>query len=393
MSWRVAKSIVVASGLLAVTLLVTAFGYQSASGLGIPSEALVTVAIVVVFATVGGAIVFRHATNPIGWVFCSTSVAAGLGAVSGAYAEYWLSGNRGDATLGRVAAVYESSSWIPVVLLPLIAVLLLFPDGRLPSPRWRILEWLAVIGLTGFLLAALLRPGRLEDFPISNPYAVDNPLRTVIEATCAVFLVVALVSSPAALVVRVRYADVMQRQQIKWLAWAALLAVPTFLLGVFVGYPLLGNEVTSTVILTSVLSLPVATGIGILRYRLYDIDVVINKTLVYGALTVVLAATYLGSVLVLQLALQSVTHDSGLAVAGSTLGVAGLFRPLRDRVQAGVDRRFYRRRYDARLAVESFAARMRETVVLGSVERELTGAVADTVQPASVTLWLRGTAS
>jgi len=350
----------------------------------------VFVALVVAFSVVGTLIVSRHPRNPIGWIFCGVAVATGLGTLAGGYAEYWVAANGASEELGETAAWYASYSWIPFVLVPATFALLLFPDGRLLSPRWRAVAWCAGLGIAGGVSTQALAEGPLEDFPqVTNPYGViGRPALEPLEALIALLLLVGIAGSALSLVLRFRRAGGEQRQQIKWLAMAGTVSGVTVVVGT-ASYELLSEDIVDAAIMLSVLGLPLATGIAILRYRLYDIDVVINRTLVYGALTATLAGVYLGSVLVLQLALSGLTEDSGLAVAASTLAVAALFRPARRRIQAAVDRRFYRRKYDAARTLERFGTRLRDEVDLDALGSELSGVVAETMQPASVSLWLR----
>ena len=231
----------------------------------------------------------------------------------------------------------------------------------------------------------------MEDRPqLTNPYGVNSPLIDALQGLSWLLLLIAIVGSVASLIVRFRRARGEQRQQMKWLAFAGAVA-GTCVIVFTVLYDVVGEAVANAAIMLGVLSLPLAAGMAILRYRLYDIDVVINRTLVYGALTATLAAAYLGCVLLLQLLLGGITGDSSLAVAGSTLAVAALFRPARARIQDVVDRRFYRRKYDAQRTLEAFSARLRDQVDLGTLNAELNSVVRDTLQPAHVSLWLRGT--
>jgi hypothetical protein len=389
MSGRAAALLAWTLGGVAVAFTVIAIGLAAAAGtIGVDWGGLHLV-MVLVFSTVGILIATRHPDNAIGWIFCASAAVNGLGALASGYADYGQAEGGSAGSLAQAAAWYATLSWIPVVLVPVAYLPLLFPDGRLPSRRWRPVAWCAALGIAAAFLTAGTQPGALEDYPnLTNPYAVDSAVRTIGEGVSAMVVLGVLVASPLSLILRFRRARYEQRQQIKWLVWAGALAAATIAIGT-AGYQLLTPEVANVAILLSVLGLPVATGIGILRHRLYDVDVVINRTIVYGALTVTLAAGYLGSVLLLQLLLRPVTQGSGLAVAVSTLAVAALFRPVRSRIQAGVDRRFFRRRYDAARTLEAFSARLREQLDIDALGHDLQVVVRETMQPTHVTLWLR----
>jgi hypothetical protein len=389
MSARTAAVLAWTLGGVAVALTAIAIGLTAVAGtIGLGWGDLIVV-MVLVFCAVGILIARRHPRNPIGWIFCASAVAIGLGGLASSYADYGQVEAGSASSLAEAAAGYATVSWIPVVLVPAAYLPLLFPDGRVPSRRWRLVAWWAALGIAGSFVTAGTKPGALEDFPgLANPYAIDSVVRTVGEGVSALVVLGVLIASPLALILRFRRAGYVQRQQIKWLVWAGALAAATIAIGT-AGYELLTPAVANTAIMLSILGLPVATGIGILRYRLYDVDVVINRTIVYGALTVTLAAGYLGSVLVLQLLLRPVTHGSGPAVAVSTLAVAALFRPVRSRIQAAVDRRFFRRKYDAARTLEAFGVRLRHELDLQALATDLRNVVHDTMQPTHVSLWLR----
>jgi hypothetical protein len=381
-----------ARALAALSLALLASGYVLSATSGdvirFGADVLIS-AIAIVFSVVGVLIASRQPGNAIGWVFLAAALATGLAGLAGGYADYWLEGGEGGDVLGQTAAWYATLSWVPFVLVPPTFLLLLFPDGRLLSRRWRPVAWCAAGGIAGTFLTTGLRPGPLEDFPeLANPYAVTSPLLDPLAVVAALLVVIGLFGSAASLMLRFHRAQGRQRQQIKWLALAGAVAAVKVPIAAG-GSELWGPDVQNIAIMISVLGLPIAAGIAIVRHRLYDIDVVINRALVYGALTATLAGAYLATVLVLQLALSGVTAESDLAIAGSTLAVAALFRPARRRIQALVDRRFYRRRYDAARTLEGFGARLREQVELDALRAELCGAVEETVQPAHVSLWLR----
>jgi hypothetical protein len=341
------------------------------------------------FSVVGAIIASRHPRNTIGWLFCSVGVTIGLNSFSGDYAEFWLASGFGRGALGETAAWFSSWLWLLLVFVPTSLLLLLFPDGQLPSPRWRPVVWGVALGTTGSVVGYALEAGPLGDFPqIANPYGVDGPVVGIVGVAGIVVAAGAMVASAVSLLVRLRHAGRVERQQIKWLAYAGAVVVCTICVG---GFVILWSVSASIVIMSvALLGLPVFTGIAILRHRLYDIDIIINRTLVYTSLTAVLVLLYVGGVVSLQYAFRVITgQESQLAVVASTLAIAALFNPLRGQVQAFVDRRFYRRKYDVAKTLTTFNSRLRNETDLESLSNDLVGVIRETMQPAYVSLWLR----
>ncbi len=342
------------------------------------------VLIVLTFSTVGALIVFRRPGHRVGWIFC---IAGLLSAVTELATSYAVQADRSSPPLpGRdLTAGIGNVGWVPA-LGAIVFLLLLFPDGRPLTRRWWQAVRLAALGIVLATVAVALHPHELlpqEGLRIENPYAVPaaRHVLEVLVAIGAVLTLGAMVAGVVSLVLRWRRAAGAERLQLKWFTYAAALLAFAVLVTSDLGDGLLLGAVRA-VLIGPVLA--VATGVAILRHRLYDIDVVINRTLVYGALTVTLGAVYLGLVLLLGLAVGR----SNLSIAVSTLAVAALFRPLRSRIQAAVDRRFYRRRYDAARTLQRFGGRLRDEVDLDAVQGELVGVIQQTVQPEHVTLWL-----
>ena len=356
----------------------------------------------VTFATVGALILGRRPGHRVGLLLSIVGVLASGGMLASQYAPYAV-----DERLSGGAAAGWVFAWLPFVSFGLIVyVVLLFPTGRLPSARWRPV---AVLGVMAIALAALpqaVRPGAIDGLGgIDNPLGIEalRDARGALLALSIAPLVAFVAAAATALVIRLRNARGRERQQLKWLVYAAafqaaVALITTLPLGVENSIlDLSDREVADAgpglaLLVLSVGAIPVAIGIALLRHRLYDIDVVINRTLVYGALSAALVGAYLGLVLVLQLALSPLTEQSDVAIALSTLGVAALFRPLRTRLQTAVDRRFYRRRYDAAQTVAAFGARLRDQIELEAVSGDLAAVARETMQPAHVSLWLRGVA-
>ena len=340
-----------------------------------------------IFSVVGAIIASRQPRNTIGWLFCGVGMAVSLNSFAGDYAEFWLTSGFGMNSLGETAAWFSSWLWILLVSSP-IFLLLLFPDGRLPSPRWRPVAWCAALGITGFTASLALGAGPLEDFPqIVNPYSVDSPIVGIVGVAAGVVAIGSMVASAISLIVRLRRAEGEQRQQVKWLAYGGAMVVGTILVGGVI--TIWSVNVSIVVMNVALLGLPVFTGIAIVKHRLYDIDILINRTLVYGFLTATLALIYFGGVVGLQYVFRALTaQGSTLAVVASTLVIAALFNPLRRRVQGFVDRRFYRRKYDAAKTLAAFNTRLREETDLEALRDHVVEVVRATMQPEHVSLWL-----
>ena len=357
-----------------------------------PVDAVFFLATVLTFSVVGAIIASRQPRNAIGWLFCGVGLVMGINSLTGGYAEYRLSGGSPPGGLAETAAWFASWSWTLLVYVPTSFLLLLFPDGRLPSSRWRPVAWCAVLGLLGFVAGTALQPGPLGDFPqIMNPYGVESPILGAVAIAGAILASASMVASAVSLIVRMRRAGRVERQQIKWLAYGGALAVGSvFASGVIA--TIWSADVGIALISFVMLGVPIFTGVAIARYSLYDIDIVINRTLVYGALTAALVAVYFGGVATLQSLFRAFSgqeQQPQLAIVVSTLAIAALFNPLRRRIQSFIDRRFYRSKYDARKTLESFSAKLRDETDLQALNNELVSVVRETIEPSHVSLWLR----
>jgi hypothetical protein len=355
------------------------------------------------FPLVGALIASRRPTNPIGWLCLAVGISWMLAIASGAYAVYGLR-VADPGSLPFPAAIGSLGESLAPATAGLIGtyLILLFPDGRVPSRRWRPLAWLSGAVIVSMSVGSIFTPGKLEDLGrVRNPFGLEQyPWVGDAAQNIIVLLPLCILASVASLVLRYLRAGGEERAQIKWLAFAASILGLGFssfvILGFFVAEsptavadPLWENLLEDAVTM-SFAGVPVAVGIAILRYRLYDIDLLINRALVYGSLTVLLASAYVGCVVGLQATLRALTgQESTLAIVASTLVIAALFNPLRRRLQALVDRRFYRRKYDARKTLGAFSARLRDETDLNALSGDVVGVVRETMQPAHVGFWLR----
>ena len=358
------------------------------------------------FPLVGALIASRRPHNPIGWICISVGFLWVFTFLSGGYIAYGIA-RPGSVPFVIITAALTQWMWVLPVGLLSTYLLLLFPDGKLPSSRWRPLGWLSGAVIVLMSATGLFTPGPLTEFEgVRNPLGLEGA-SWLVDASIVLLLVLAICSfaSAVSLILRYRRSGGEVREQIKWIAFAASFVGLAFLgtiLSVIIfapefftpegggSTPPLWFGLLQYVIMLSFASVPVAMGFAVLKYRLYDIDLLINRALVYGPLTAMLALVYFGGVVGLQAVLRGLTgQESTLAVVASTLLIAALFSPLRRRVQGLVDRSFYRSKYDATKTLATFSSRLREETDLDTLSGDLLGVVRGTVQPKHVSLWLR----
>jgi hypothetical protein len=347
---------------------------------------------VISYVPVGALIAARRPANPVGWLLCLWGVALSIGHFSAQYAIYALLAQPRSLPAG------EASAWIASWILPIIIgvqvlAYLLFPTGRLPSRRWKWFAWLtAAFVIAGLITSAFSFGANAGLGPIPNPLGVkgfSNAYDMVLNMLPILYGAVAY-----SLFVRMRRSAGVERQQIKWFAYAAAATIVgiacAYMIPDTIATPRWFDRAGFALNIAVTPAIPISMAIAILRYRLYDIDIIINRTLVYGSLSAMLVALYFGGIVVLQRVFVSLTGEqSTLAVVASTLVIASLFNPVRRRIQSFIDRSFYRRKYDAAKTLEAFSAKLRDETDLDALRNDLVGVVRETMQPAHVSLWLR----
>jgi hypothetical protein len=337
------------------------------------------------YATVGLVLTLRRPANPIGWLYAAAGLMWSLSIPGDIWVDQLVAGQRPLPPVAQLAAVFGEFNWAPATVLGVILPALLVPDGRLRSRRWRPVAAAAVAVGVLVPVGSALAPVELEDTGIPNPFALPGAAGDLAEAVgglSTLLWLVILVVSLACVVLRFRSSAGIERQQLRWVVAGAAGAVAGLLGGALSPQ----RTVVSSILYAGVLCVPVAVAVAVLRYRLWDLDRLISRTLTYALVTALLVVPYL---LIVPAAGRLAAGSGSLAVAAATLTAVALFQPLRRRVQDLVDRRFNRRRYDAARTVEHFAARLRDQVDLQALHGELLAVVDQTMQPTRTSLWLR----
>jgi hypothetical protein len=337
------------------------------------------------YATIGLVLTLRRPANPIGWLYAAAGLMWSLVIPGDVWLGQLIAEHRPLPLAAQVAAVTGEFNWAPATALGVTLPALLVPDGRLRSRRWR------PVAATGIAAAALvmvgggLAPARLEDTSIANPFGLTGPAGAVAGALAAagtLLWAATLVASLACVVVRFRSSSGVERQQLRWVAAGAVAAVAGLLAGAAVPQ----STVLSSILYAMVLCIPLAVAVAVLRYRLWDLDRLVSRTVTYAVVTALLVVPYL---LIVPAAGRLVQGSGSLAVAAATLAAAAAFAPLRRRVQGLVDRRFNRRRHDTAQTIDAFSARLHQQIDLDTVTVELLAVADQTMQPTQVSLWLR----
>ena len=357
------------------------------------SAALVFIPTVASFAGVGAFLAIRVPGNRVGWLLLAAGMMFAGQNLSGAYATSSVAAG-GTWPLTALAAWLANILFVPPIVIAAAGVPLVYPDGNLPSPRWRWLAWLLVAGTLSAIAEPALMPGPINGNPtVLNPFGVEA-LEPWLETFNAVSTLIALpvfVGAFAAVAVRFRRGTSVERQQIKWLLAVALVVAVAFPIA-FIGGVLSANSVVANVAIYvgffALIALPMAIGVAILRYRLYEIDRLVSRTIGWAVVTGVLAVVFVALVVTLQAVLAPLTKENTLAVAASTLVAFALFQPLRRRVQRAVDRRFDRARYDGQRTVDAFAGRLRTEVDLPTLREALAATADEAVRPSTAIVWL-----
>jgi len=381
--------------LMALSMIIIVLGWSTTlpSGWSPWRDQAVFIVGVIGAPLLGGLIASRRPENPYGWVWLGLGLGFALVVLAEPYAAYALVAQPGSLPAPRMANKVLGLGWgMFITLMPF--VLLLFPTGRLPSRRWRFLAWVVLAAGAAMLPLGVFLAGSAFG-PVENPLGVGGVVGeaiTTIDFAAVMVLFAAVILSALSLVVRYRRASGVERQQLKWFALAAVLIGGLIVADQLGLDTLLGDALWNLLDAATFASLYVAVGVAILRYRLYDIDVIINRTLVYGALTVMLVAVYIGGVAATQAIFRALTtqeQQPQLAIVVSTLVIAAMFTPLRRRIQSFIDRRFYRRKYNARKTLEAFSAKLRDETDLERLGDELVGVVTETMQPEHVSVLMR----
>jgi hypothetical protein len=350
--------------------------------------------LVVIDVTVGAIVASRRPENPVGWLLCLSGVAVSTSSFTAQYAIYALLANPNTLPAGQAMA-WIASWLLPIMIGLQVFYLLLFPTGRLPSRRWRWVAWLTVaFVVVGVILSAFSTDPENGLGPIRNPLGIEG-FTIAYKALLYTMSPLLFVTVALSVFMRLRRAEGVERQQIKWFAYAAAawaIGIIFNIITLAIDTPYWFERAAVAYFTVAGTTIPIAIGIAILRYRLYEIDTLINRTLVYGSLTALLALVYFGGVATVQVVFRAFTgqqEQPQLAIVVSTLVIAALFNPLRRRIQAFIDRRFYRRKYNARKTLEAFSAKLRDETDLDALSDDLVDVVRETMQPAHVSLWLR----